>query len=103
MGQNAEEAKLVQAREAIDEADRGIAELFAQRMRAVEQVAAYKAERGMPVLDAKREQQMLERESQYVAEKLRPYYVKVLKTLLEVSREYQHRLIEDGDPTADGR
>ena len=40
------------ARRTIDEVDAEMARLFCERMRAVEAVAAYKKERGLPVLDA---------------------------------------------------
>ena len=94
MQENGSGVDLDKARSAIDEADRGIAMLFARRMEAVAQVAAYKAKRGLPVLDAERERQMLARESQYVDEEIRPYFTRLLETTLAVSRQYQHRLME---------
>ena len=49
-------SKLEDARKIINEVDRAMAELFVKRMEAVETVAAYKKERGLPVLDAAREE-----------------------------------------------
>ena len=51
--------KLIEARKIISEADKQIAELFQQRMRAVKQVAEYKKERGLPVFDASREDEVI--------------------------------------------
>ena len=48
--------KLEKARIEINEADKGIAELFCKRMNAVRAVAEYKKERGLPILDAAREE-----------------------------------------------
>ena len=45
---------LTQCREKIDELDRQLVALFAERMETAAQVAAYKKEHGLPVLDAAR-------------------------------------------------
>ena len=47
-------SKLDEARKQINEIDQKMADLFALRMKAVEQVAAYKKELGLPVLDTAR-------------------------------------------------
>ena len=47
--------KLEEARRIIDEVDAQMAELFVKRMRAAEMVYAYKSERGLPIMDQKRE------------------------------------------------
>ena len=51
-----EEGKLTEARAAIGEADREMARLFVRRMEAVREIAAYKRERGLPILDAAQEE-----------------------------------------------
>ena len=53
--------KLIEARKIISEADKQIAELFQQRMNAVKQVAEYKKERGLPVFDPAREDELIKR------------------------------------------
>lgn len=86
---------LEKARKEINEADRGIAELFVRRMNAVKQVAAYKKEHGLPVYDAAREAELLLHNSEYVADpELRSYYVNFHKAVVDISKKYQHRLIE---------
>ena len=47
--------KLEKARKEINEADKEIAALFVKRMTAVKDVAEYKKERGLPVLDRERD------------------------------------------------
>ena len=53
--------ELEEARRTIDEVDRQMAALFEARMAAVGQVAAYKEAHGLPVLDAGREAQVVEK------------------------------------------
>jgi chorismate mutase/prephenate dehydratase len=88
-------SKLEDARKIINEVDREMAELFAKRMKAVEEVAAYKKERGLPVLDTAREQEVLRRNAEYIQDEvLKSYYVNFLKGNMAISRRYQHRLLE---------
>lgn len=86
--------KLLTARNEISELDRQIAALFERRMRAAEQVADYKRERGLPIEDAGREADLLRRNAQYVAEDLRSYYISFQRDVMKTSRAYQHRLLE---------
>ena len=46
-------------RERIDEIDRELTALFARRMEVAAQIAAYKRENGLPVLDERRERELL--------------------------------------------
>ena len=46
-------------REKITDIDNEMADLFSRRMELVKQVAVYKQHKGLPVLDAKREEQVL--------------------------------------------
>ncbi len=85
--------ELARARESINEADSGMAALFERRMKAVREIAAWKQERGLPILDEDRERAVLERNSSLVGEELRPYYVSFLRALMDLSKEYQRRLI----------
>ena len=86
--------KLEIARKAINEADREIAELFCKRMNAARLVAEYKQERGLPILDQVREDAVIAKNSAYVEdEELRSYYVNFIKYTMELSRNFQHKLI----------
>ncbi len=82
------------ARRIISETDAAMAGLFERRMRAVEQVAAYKKERGLPVLDPERENALIQKNSALIGDPLlRDYYVRFLRDTMAVSRSYQNRLI----------
>lgn len=86
--------KIEQARKTIDKIDREMAKLFSQRMKAVESVAEYKREKGLPVYDEKRENELIALNSEFVEDKiLREYYVSFLKNNMEISKSYQHRLL----------
>lgn len=86
--------KLEKARKEINEADKEIAALFVKRMTAVKDVAEYKKERGLPVLDREREDALIARNSAFVEDgELRAYYVNFLKYSMELSRSFQHKLI----------
>lgn len=87
--------ELKKAREEINEIDCQMAALFARRMRAVESVAAYKQLHGLPILDPTREEEIITRGSERVADPtLRAYYVEYLRDVMKISRRYQHRLSE---------
>ena len=81
---------LQQARAEIDMVDAEMAALFERRMRAVADVARYKAETGKPVFDAAREAAVLDKNTARIAdETLRPYYRAFLNDAMAVSRAYQ--------------
>ena len=86
---------LEQAREIINEVDSEMARLFVRRMEAAAMVAEYKKEHGLPVLDSVREEQVLRRGSARVEDdELRAYYVNFIRNNMELSRAYQHKLLE---------
>lgn len=91
------ENKLKEAREIINKVDKEMAELFCERMEASKLVAEYKQERGLPVLDPIREEEVIRKNSEYVAhmdEAVRDCYVNFLRETMAVSRHYQSRLLE---------
>ncbi len=85
--------KLNEARKIINEADSQMAELFIKRMKAVEAVYEYKKEFGLPILDKKREDEVIEANSALIEDEgLRGYYIDYLKNLMSLSRAYQYRM-----------
>ncbi len=87
--------ELEKARKIISEVDAEMAALFEKRMHAAELVAAYKQEKGLPVFDAAREQLLIEQGSERIGDEgLRSYYVSFLQHTMDVSKSYQHRLLE---------
>ena len=86
--------ELEQARETIDRVDREMARLFEERMHAVEAVAHYKQQRGLPVLDAKREREVIARNLTHIRrDELRPLYRRFLEESMALSRELQATLL----------
>ncbi len=85
--------KLEEARRIINEVDTQMASLFIKRMKAVEAVYEHKKEFGLPILDQKREDAVIEKNAALVEdETLKGYYIDYLKHLMSVSRAYQYRM-----------
>ena len=85
---------LKEARETINRVDGEMARLFEERMEAVRKVAEYKIAHGLPVLDAEREKQVIERNSALIEDgELRAYYVEFLKNNMAVSRRFQQDIM----------
>lgn len=85
--------KLDDARKIISDVDAQMAELFVKRMRAVETVCEHKMEFGLPILDQKREDEVVERNAALVEDEvLKGYYIDYIKHLMSVSRAYQSRM-----------
>ena len=85
--------KLEEARKIINEVDAQMAELFQKRMKAAEMVFEHKKEYGLPILDEKREQAVIEKNTALIEEEdLKGYYIDFLKNVMSVSRAYQYRM-----------
>ena len=85
--------KLEQARKIINDVDAQMAELFVKRMRAAEMVYEYKKEYGLPILDQKREEQLIASNAEKIDDDIiRGYYIDYLKNLMSLSRAYQYRM-----------
>ncbi len=85
--------KLEQARKIINEVDSQMAELFIKRMRAAELVFEHKKEYGLPILDQKREDAVIETNAARIEDEvLKGYYIDFLKHVMSVSRAYQYRM-----------
>lgn len=86
---------LLGLRKQIDEIDNELIPLLLKRMSVSEQVAQYKAERGMPVLNSEREQQILDD----VASKCGKHgdtIKTVFSATMDASRALQHKIIGGG-------
>ena len=85
--------KLEEARRIINEVDAQMAELFVKRMKAAEMVYEHKKEFGLPIYDQKREEAVIEKNAALVEdETIKDYYIDYLKSVMQVSRAYQHRM-----------
>lgn len=86
---------LEKARQIINSVDTQMADLFEKRMDAVKLVAAYKQERGLPVDDFAREEEMIARNAALLSnEEFRSYYVNFLRSTIDVSKKMQHRILD---------
>ena len=78
-------SELDEARRTIDEVDRQMAALFEERMAAAGRVAAYKEAHGLPVLDAGREAQVVEKNLKKIKNKVltnrRKWYILISVTI----------------------
>ncbi len=85
-------------RERLDRIDDQMTDLFAQRMRLVTDVAAYKKEHGLPILDTGRERKILNRVSLRAGEDMEHYAKLLYQTLFSVSRAYQAQQLRSASP-----
>lgn len=87
--------KLTEAREIINKVDCEMARLFEERMAAAKMIAEYKAERGLQIYDAAREEEVIARGSARIGcAEVREHYVNFLRDTMAVSRAYQARIME---------
>lgn len=88
--------KLLECRQKIDEIDTEIIRLFEERMNTVKEVALYKIENNMQVLDSSREAAMLEKNLKKIQNPdYREYYPDVLKGYLTASKKMQQVIIDE--------
>ena len=85
--------KLSVAREKINSVDSEMAELFCKRLEAVKEVAEYKAEHALPILDASREAEIIEKNASIIKNaEYKAHYINFLKNNMQISRSYQAEL-----------
>lgn len=86
---------LDKARQSINEIDHQMVHLFEQRMDAVRLVAEYKKEHGLPVEDTTREEHIVRKNASFIEnEDYLSHYVSFLRSMMELSKAYQHRLLD---------
>jgi monofunctional chorismate mutase len=87
--------KLEEARQIINQVDEKMIELFIQRMTAVKQVAQYKLENKLPVLDSSREGEIKAKNLKILNNtELEKFYLEFFDGVLRSSKDYQYDLIE---------
>ncbi len=86
---------LEKARQKINEVDTQMRQLFLERMQAARVVAEYKKLHGIQVYDAQREAEVLAcNVAAFTDEEIKSYYVDFVTHNMDVSKRYQHRLLE---------
>ncbi|MCR5576851.1 MAG: chorismate mutase [Oscillospiraceae bacterium] len=91
--------ELNDCRARLDRIDGEILALFVERMEYVAEIAAWKREHGMPVLDREREREKLDALKAQTPEALKEYSAALFSEIMELSRAYQDRLLQ---PDAQG-
>lgn len=86
---------LIELRKEIDKIDNQLIPLLTERMELSKQVAQYKIERGIPVLNVERENQILDNVEEKGGEQ-GVALKSVFATIMEASRALQHKLIGGG-------
>ncbi|HHU52856.1 MAG TPA: bifunctional chorismate mutase/prephenate dehydratase [Clostridiaceae bacterium] len=82
------------SREKINQIDSQMADLFEQRMKLAEGIAAYKQEHGLQIYDREREEEMIRNNSDWIEDELlKGYYADFLRQTMRISRSYQNRLL----------
>ena len=88
--------ELERMRKELDEIDAGIVRLFEQRMAVTGRVGRYKQENGLPVLDSRRQREVLESKAALLEDKtLRPDVTMLYETLMTLSRRQQRRIVRE--------
>ncbi len=78
----------------IDLIDESIQNLFLERMQIVKQIALHKLENNLPVLDKKRELEIIKKNVDQIDNlKIVDLYEEFYKKVLEISKKYQERII----------
>ena len=84
---------LQKTRAAVDEIDREIAELFEKRVRLTEDIAEYKLEHGMRVVDPEREEEMYRELRSMASTEFNAIGIQeVLKQIISISRKRQYQI-----------
>lgn len=92
---------LQETRKALDAVDREIVRLFEMRMALAGDVAAYKLAHGLPVLDASREEQVLDSRCGMLGDaRLAPAVRELFVKIMALSRAEQERLLKEAKDNA---
>lgn len=87
--------KLEEIRLQINNIDKEMAKLFEERMNCVKNVALYKKEHNLPILDASREQKVIENNVLFINDdSVKKYYESYIKMVMNISKEYQRDLLD---------
>lgn len=85
--------RLEEARVVINQVDHEMAALFEKRMQAVKQVIEYKVENNLPIYDAAREQEVIEKNLKNLSNsELEEFYKKYIIAVMDISKEYQNSI-----------
>lgn len=81
-------------REKIDKIDKDMAKLFEERMLLSKEVANYKKEKLLPIVDKKREEEVVKKNCDYIEEKeIKQYYINFMEDVMMISKNYQEKIM----------
>ncbi|MEG0116060.1 MAG: chorismate mutase [Hydrogenoanaerobacterium sp.] len=86
--------KLSEIRTEIDKIDDETAKLFERRLELVAEIANIKAAQGVPILNVTREDEIINRLTINKDEDLSAYIKMLYKSIFNISREYQRKLMQ---------
>ena len=85
---------LNEAREKINSIDKEMAKLFEDRMSLCKEIAEFKKANSLPILDSSREEAVINNNLKLVnSEELKPYYISYIKSVINISKDYQRSLL----------
>ncbi len=90
--------ELKDLREQMDGVDKELLALFTRRMELSGEIAGYKRQHDLPVLDAARERQKLQDVAGQLPEAMQEYGTNLYSLLFELSRSYQNRCLNKTSP-----
>ena len=91
---------LNELRERINETDKEIVDLFVRRMSISADIAEYKRQNSLPVLDSARERELLDKVASLSGDGMENYTRELYITIMKLSRDYQNAVII-GDQSSD--
>ena len=87
-----------QLRRNIDSIDTELVELFKRRMKTAADIAEYKQQNNLPVLDKSRERELLNKVADISGEEYENYTLRLYSQILELSKAYQSKIIKTPSP-----
>ena len=90
--------ELTDYRGQLDKIDNELLKLFAERMDIAAEIAAWKKDNHMPVLELRREQEKLRTLEEQSPEELKEYTASLFSLIMELSRSRQNRLLHPTSP-----
>jgi chorismate mutase len=91
---------LTEARCEIDKIDSELKKLFIKRMAVSKEIAMIKAQTGDNIYKPDREKEVVEKLTAYIDPDIKEEYTVFIKKILEISRDYQHRKIQESKKNA---
>ncbi|HCA21493.1 MAG TPA: chorismate mutase [Lachnospiraceae bacterium] len=86
---------LIEARHEIDKIDHELKELFKKRMAVSKEIAMIKAKTGDSIYKPDREKEVIQKLTADISPDLREEYTVFIKKILEISRDYQLKKIQE--------